>query len=423
MQLRSGRIMVNGSYQKKVTGKKRILEANCGSGDQVLDGIENDDGEPQQKRHKPCDNGLTNKIGNKCNSKSKQQSNCSDVQNDSNESKHKNINKNKIENKNINNDKSDNCNSSDNSNNNGNNNRHSSESKQKENKDNTSRKKNKNKSNSKSDSDNDVDSKDEQDKQEDQDIDVENNDSININNNCDNRIATPTPKKVCLTGFEDEFANDLISKGKELGLDVSKIYNKEETDITISNIINDYKHPKITIKLLASLIHSKPIVQDRYITDSHDKQKLLDFGDYLCNYRPMGNNNIFSPYWFLFGPTQTKRQKLQMIIQAAGGILCSSKADQFIMDKNLTNRRILILKNDFSKEMARKYSKKFNCRTVQENWIIHSIYMADYFDDKWQTDLTPITKAKSLDDYDLCLLPDDHESSNEEQDSDHHQEE
>ena len=270
--------------------------------------------------------------------------------------------------------------------------------------------KNKNKNKNQTDSDKDKGKGDtDEEEEEEEDIDVANNDKSKSN-------RYSNIKTVCLTGFEDDFGNDLISKGTKLGLVVSKRFTAEGTDITISKTINDKKHPKMTIKLLASLISCKPIIHYKYIIDSYNKNELLDYRKYLCNYRRLGKKNIFSPYFFIFGPTQTKRQKLQMLIQAGGGILCQSKNDQFIMDKNLTDTRILILKNDFAKEKAKEYSKKFNCRTIQENWIIHSVYMQDYYDNTWETDLPPITKVKDLDDYDLLLLED--ESSSEEEDSD-----
>eukprot|EP01084_Bolivina_argentea_P279797 478386_1 len=168
---------------------------------------------------------------------------------------------------------------------------------------------------------------------------------------------------ICITGFDKQTISKYETYATKLGL---KIGNIAKMDFLVAGCGNTNTRPNPTFKVLIAILKNIPIVKVKFLEDSYKKQRILDFHQYLCSYRKTWRKSLFKGYNVMFSQTKISN-KLKALIRIGGGEILA-------LDETSSKKRILICSSDTTYDEAQQLHMQYNCRIIDELWIINSIF-------------------------------------------------
>ena len=237
------------------------------------------------------------------------------------------------------------------------------------------------------------------------------------------------PSQICITGYDKPTTAKFEGYANALNIELNKKWSIGSTDMLISKSIITNNKPQITFKVLASILCNIPVVRENFLENSFEQKKILDHRKFICNYRRVGNQGLFSKYSILFATTNMPTERLRTLLTLGKAKVLETKEQINNKDKSLFDTRIMICAHETEPHQAKQLSEEYNCRVISESWVIKCIYPDNDINDnslcltKKQKgpiinyyEQEPIMFAKNLDEFDQTIKGwDDEESSSDDE--------
>ncbi|ETO24356.1 hypothetical protein RFI_12800 [Reticulomyxa filosa] len=224
------------------------------------------------------------------------------------------------------------------------------------------------------------------------DIDNDNEDEVSGNNTLMN------PKIICGCNLSAEIFDEMKAKAESLGIQLTRKWGYGRTDMML------FSHDSSLIKLPSHhKVHASII---SVLDDSHAKGCIVDYKNYLCNYRQIPKEygkKFFGNYEVRFDQISTQTLRLKLLLTLGGATIIESEQANKETSNSQNVKQVKILLCDRSSttnEDAKQLSHKHKCRIISYNWVIDSIYKVrnDIIDERKQP---PVIEPLNLDDFDL----------------------
>ena len=93
--------------------------------------------------------------------------------------------------------------------------------------------------------------------------------------------------------------DEFIEYGNNLGIEVSKKWSRDKTNVLRSKPSFSTNEPLMSnFKVMSSILHGIPIVNDDFLIESYNLKKILDPKKFILNYRQIGAK-IFDKYFII----------------------------------------------------------------------------------------------------------------------------
>ena len=206
--------------------------------------------------------------------------------------------------------------------------------------------------------------------------------------------------------------------------------------LTLSPSISCFvQKPHITFKVLASILRNIPVVKESFLEDSYESGRILDFNKYICNYRRVGDYRLFKGLSILFATTTMPTERLRNLLNLGGANVLQREEDLRDKDPTKFGHRIMICMHETEPHRAKQLSKEYNCRVINESWVIKCIYPDEVHVGNMcltrkptephvnHYQMEPIMERMDLEDFDQTLKSWDDEESSDEDASDYYSDE